>query len=287
MKNILILTDFSLNAMHAAQTGTMLAKQLHANILLFNSNTTQPVTSVYASGPTVIDEFNFMEEENNAKLMKLADSLKPFVEDVDGPWKPSINIEEGLGALAYQVRNITEAKDIELIVMGAREGSRMDHFLTGSETFSVIDHVSRPVLVIPYDTKLNNLRKVVFATDFKDSDIPAIQYLVKLGIIFNYHLEVVHINSLGDDDITKELRKSEFMKHVHKLRYPNMDVKEIHGEDITTRLNRLCEETGSGLLAFTHYRNSFLSRLFHQSTTRKALEKQKVPMLIFPAKFSL
>ena len=79
MKNILVLTDFSANAAHAAHTGTMLARHLDANVLLFNANVTQPVVPVYAGGPTVFDEVNFMEKENTSLLQNLAESLKPFL----------------------------------------------------------------------------------------------------------------------------------------------------------------------------------------------------------------
>ena len=202
-------------------------------------------------------------------------------------WKPSLHYDEGLGALSYQVRNILATKDIEIIVMGAREGSRIDHFFTGSDTFSVIDHVNKPVLVMPHNVYLDELKRVVFATDFSENDVQAIRYLAGLGLVFNYHIEIVHINSYGDDDITKELRKLEFMKHIERLRYPHINIEELNGKDVVNRLNRLCEETKTDLLAFTHYRNSFFTRLLHQSMAREALEHQKVPMLIFPAKFSV
>lgn len=285
MKNILILTDFSANAKHAALTGTMLAKRLHTDILLFHANTTQSVAPVYAGGPTVIDEIDLMEVESKEKLQKLADFLKPFAESRDSAWQPAIRYEEGLGALGYQARNIIETKKIEMIIMGARKGSPMDHFLTGSETFSVIDHVNRPVLVLPSDTDLHNLKKVIFATNFAEADIKAVHYLNNLASVFNFHLQVVHINPPGDDDITLGLRKIEFMKHFQRLSYTGVTVSDLQGKDIVNRLNRLCNESGTDLLSFTHYRNSVFSRFFHQSMTHKALEKQKIPMLIFPSHF--
>jgi nucleotide-binding universal stress UspA family protein len=287
MKSILILTDFSKNATHAALAGIRLAKNLRANIFLFHSNTTQALTPIYAGGPTVVDEVNLMEDENREKLKALADLLQPFIEEGQIGWKPSLHYDEGLGELSYQVRNILATKDIEIIVMGAREGSRLDHFFTGSETFSVIDHVNRPVLVVPHNSYLDNFKRIVFATDFSDDDVEAIRYLAGLGLIFNYYFEVVHISSFGDGDITKELRKLEFMKQVQRLRYPHLNIRELHGKDVINRLNRLCEETKTDLLAFTHYHDSFLTRLLHQSVAREALQNQKVPMLIFPSKFTL
>lgn len=287
MKTILILTDFSKNATHAALAGIRLAKNLHANIFLFHSNTAQALTPIYAGGPTVVDEVNLMEDENIEKLKVLADLLQPFIEEGESTWKPSIHYNEGLGTLSYQVRNILATKDIELIVMGAREGSRLEHFFTGSETFSVIDHVNKPVLIVPHNIYLDNFKRVVLATDFAEDDVKAIRYLAGLGSIFNYQIEVVHINAIGDDDITKELRRLEFMKNIQKLRYPHLNIHELHGKDVVNRLNRLCEETKTDLLAFTHYHDSFFTRLLHQSVAREAMENQKVPALIFPSKFTL
>ena len=287
MKTILILTDFSKNATHAALAGIKLAKNLHANIFLFHSNTTQALTPIYAGGPTVVDEVNFMGEEDREKLKALADLLQPFVEEGASTWKSSIHYDEGLGTLSYQVKNIIATKDVEIIVMGAREGSRIDHLLNGSETFSVIDHVSRPVLIVPRNTYLDSLKRVVFATDFSEDDVKAIRYLTGLGLVFNYHIDIVHINSFSEDDITKELRKLEFMKHIQRLRYPHINIQELHGKNVVSRLNKLCEETKTDLLAFTHYRDSFFARLLHQSMAREALENQEVPILIFPAKFTL
>lgn len=287
MKTILILTDFSKNAAHAAFAGAKLAKKLHANILLLHSNTSQAPSPIYAGGFTVVDEVNFLEKENLQKLKDLANSLEPVLDSGESTWKPFVHYEENIGPLAYQVRNIIATKDIEIIVMGAREGSRLDHFFTGGETFSVIDKVSRPVIILPQNIYLDDLKRVVFATDFAEDDIKAIRYLAGLGLIFNYQIEIVHVNSYGDDDITKELRKMEFMKHIQRLRYPHLNIEELNSKDVVSRLNRLCEETKTDLLAFTHYHDSFFARLLHHSTAREALENQKVPMLIFPAKFTL
>lgn len=286
MKTILILTDFTKNAANAAQSGVVMAKQMHANILLFNSNVSQPIAPVYVGGPIVIDEINIMEEENNRRLKQLADSIDPFLSQEGTSWKPIIHTLEGLGSIAYQIPGIEEEKNIEMIVMGAREGSKWEHLAGGSETFSVIDHATRPVLICPSGLELKDIKKVVFATDFSDNDIKAIHYLIKLGYLFHYHLEILHVNQLGEDDITKKIRQIEFMKHIHRLRYEQYDVTEVYGQDIIDRMNRFCDETNTSLLAFTHHRSSFFSGLFNKSVTKKALSKQKVPVLVFPAKFT-
>ncbi|MBS1529509.1 MAG: universal stress protein, partial [Bacteroidetes bacterium] len=128
MKTILVLTDLSENAAHAALSALMLAKQMHANVLLFNDNVSQPVAPMYAGGPTVADVTNIIEYDNEEKLKNLAGALQALATN-PGKWEPQIHYEEKLGALAYNVKRLKEQKNIEMIVMGAREGSGMDHFL--------------------------------------------------------------------------------------------------------------------------------------------------------------
>ena len=284
MKNILVLSDFSANAIHAAHIGAMIAKRLHANILLFNASMAKPA---YAGGPTLVEEVFFVDEDNCNRLKYLSCQIADSIQKDGNNWKPSVHQEIRLSTLSSGIKSLSKEKNIEMIVMGAREGSSIDHFLAGSDTFSVIDHANRPVLVIPYDIDVNDLKKVVFATNFAEQDIEAIRYLVKLGSIFNFHLEIVHVDLPADTDLTKELRKTEFMKYIHKLHYPAINIQEIHGKDVINRLSRLCDESGADLLAFTHYHDSIFSKVFRQSTTRKALEKQKIPMLIFPSEFEV
>jgi nucleotide-binding universal stress UspA family protein len=282
MKTILILSDFSENSTHAALSGVMLSKKLHANILLFNSNVTRQVLPQYSGGPTVMDEFNFFEKQSKESLLKISESLGPLLGQSGSDWKPSVNTLSGIGGLGPQLDDIIREKDIEMVVMGARAGSAIDHILTGSETYAVIDRSSRPVLIIPLNSGLDHIRRVVFATNFIEEDIKAIHYLIGLGHVFNFQLDIVHVNPVDDTDITKSLREAEIVKHIHRQKYAHIHVVEIRGKDVIERLNRLCKESNADLLSFTHYNESFLSRLFKQSTTKEALSAQTTPLLIFP-----
>lgn len=281
MKNILVLSDFSANSRHAAQAAVMIAKHLHANIWLFNAAIAKPA---YAGGPTFVEEVFFIEEDCN-RLKDVARQIEDSIEKDEKNWKPSVHQEVRLSTLSSGIKNISAEKTVEMIVMGAREGSSMDHFLAGSDTFSVIDHADRPVLVIPNGTDINDLKKVVFATNFAEHDIRAINYLLKLSSVFQFHLEIVHIDLPNGNDLTRELRKIEFMNHLHRRHDSAIIIQEIDGKDIVNRLSRFCRESTTDMLAFTHYNDSFFSKIFRRSTSRRALEKQTVPMLIFPSAF--
>lgn len=63
MKTILMLTDFSENANHAAKTAAKLTKSLRSDILLYNTYYDHPILPTYAGGPWVVEEFVFRKEE--------------------------------------------------------------------------------------------------------------------------------------------------------------------------------------------------------------------------------
>ncbi|MBS1525814.1 MAG: universal stress protein [Bacteroidetes bacterium] len=282
MKNLLVLTDLTENADHAAFSAVALGRKMHTNILLFHTEIVQPVAPEYVGPPTLMDTIE--DEENLEKLQNLTETLTRHAQS-GSDWKPEVHFQQGVGSLAYQVDDIEKENNIEMIVMGCREGGRIDHFLTGSETFSVVDHSSRPVLLIPHESRLINIRKVLFATNYTDGDVAIVRYLIKLGHMFNFTLEIVHINLLDENDITRNLRELEFMRHMHQMPTAGIIYKEAYGKNITRRLNRLCQESKADILAFSHYRDSFFSRLFRRSITRKAISAQTLPLLIFPANF--
>lgn len=260
---------------------------MNTNLALLNTYSNLPVESGYADyagGPWVINNFIEWEKEHTDELNELAASLEPFISELGpGENKPVVLCKCSEGGLANAAMTITENNEVEMIVMGARAGSALDHALTGSDTSTIINNATRPVLIIPPTHDLKRLKRVVFATDHKEADIKAIHYLVKLAKLFGFHLDIVHVHHPGehsDADADKEM----LLLELEKLRYPAITFKEIGGTDVVRRLNVYCKETHTDLLTMVHYHNSFFARLFKQSASEEALTGQTLPLLIFPAR---
>jgi nucleotide-binding universal stress UspA family protein len=285
MKTILILTDFTENSAHAAKCSVMLGSKLHADLLLFNTYITAPVIPEYAGGPWVADEIMQREKLCKNKLQYLHSVLEDTIERLEpGASKPAVHIQSGEGRLGINVEEIIQQKDIELVVMGARSGSTIEHLLTGSETSEVINRSARPVFILPHNVNLKRIKKVVFATDFDRADMNAVRYLIKIGKEFNFQLGIVHIAIYGDNTSLKVAKEKEFLNQVSKLDYPGITYTVVRGKDVINRLNKLCDETGADMLALVHHQHSFFMRLFQQSTTGEALLNQSIPLLAIPSK---
>jgi len=284
MKTILVLTDFTENATHAAKTAVILGSKLHTNLLLFNTYLTAPVVPEYAGGPWVVDEIMQRESLCKNKLQRLQFALEDVIERLEADTlKPAVHIQSGEGSLGINVEETIQQKDIELVVMGARSDSTIEHLLNGSETSEVINRSARPVFILPHNVSLKRIKKVVFATDFDQADISAVRYLTKIGKKFNFQLEIVHVAVYGDNNSLKVKKEKEFLSQVSKLDYPAITYNAVRGKDVVNRLNNLCNETGTDMLALVHHQHSFFMRLLKQSTTNDALLNQSIPLLVIPS----
>ena len=285
MKKILVLTDYSENATHAAKTAVMLGEKLHANILLLNNVAGLPVTPYYIGGGFVAEEASWLMEESEKELNNLKDTLIPLIARIDqSKHRPSVHIQIAEGDLGENIGSVTYEEDIELVVMGTKTGSSIDHFLAGSDTNAVINHAYRPVLVVPRATELKKLKKVIFATDYNEGDIHAVKHLVKFCERFDAKLEIVHVSLIGKHEKTDSVGEIVFTSQVAALKYPKVIYRDISGKDVVRRLNSLCKETEADILALVHYPHSFLSGIFEGSHTDKALDHQNIPLLVFSPK---
>ena len=284
MKTILVLTDFTENASHAAKSAVLLGSKLNANLLLFNSYMMTPVIPHFAGGPWVVDEIIERENLSENKLRFLQSKLKGMVDGLEADsLKPEIYIQSGEGSVGANVEEIIQENNVEMVMMGARSGSNMEHILNGSETSDIISRSRRPVLIVPRDVRLQKIKKVVFATDFSDEDFKALHYLSQLGNKLNHQLEVVHVCPIENKD-TANFEKKSFFNKLLKLDFPNMTYKEVRGKEVINRLNNLCNEVGADLLVLMHHQHSIFTRLFEHSATKEALQNQQIPLLVIPSK---
>ncbi|WP_439695414.1 universal stress protein [Mucilaginibacter sp. AW1-7] len=282
MKTIMMLTDFSENADHAAKTAAKVAPQLKADILLYNTYYDHPILPTYAGGPWVVEEFVFRKDESTAKLSQLAIQLRHVMAGISqGDFKPKTDYQCGEGSLGKNIAMIIQDNKVGLVVIGSRTDSAVDHLIFGSDTMDVIDHSSCPVLIIPPKAEMSALKKVTLAIAFELTDINAISYLIDLGKQLHFHLEIVHVSLLNKND--DPVKENAIINHINAIKQDNISYLEIRGNDVVKRLNRLCKDNNSDLLVLVHYREGFFSDLFDRSTTAAALDNQHIPLMVIPS----
>lgn len=285
MKTLLVLTDFSKNAKHAAESAAWLAEKMHASLLLWNCYAKVPVMPGYLGG-AVLAETLVGSAEGTDKLYQMTLQLEDFMTDTGEDYKPKLLTRYREGGFQEELARELREEVFEMIVIGAPTDCAIEHIFTGSHTYRVIETANCPVLVVPSRAGLYQLDKVVFATDFEPDDLKAIRYLLELSQTLGFGIEVVHVIVNGDED-QRDLaqREAAFNRQLAKLKSPAIACKEIRGKEVVGRLNRISKQTGADMLAMTHHQYSFFKRLFSDSIAKKELAHQKIPLLVFPIKY--
>ncbi|QHS55320.1 universal stress protein [Mucilaginibacter sp. 14171R-50] len=282
MKKILVLTDFSDNARQAAEAAVPIAGKLHANIILFNTYVSEPIMSEYSGTPWPVEQLMWADQ-GKEKLKYLKEDLQELARQLPaGDHRPSIDDRHDMGSLGSQVKDLLQLEDIEMIIMGARSGKAWEHLLLGSDTSAVMEHTDRPVLIIPPGRPLKGLHKVTLATDFDRPDQKAVHYLTRIGRMFRFSLEIVHVSLWGEKPLNEQLKTS-FKNHVAKYHFPAITYQEVAGKELIKRLNHLCAANSSDVLVLVHDRHNWLNRLFKQNQAQTLLDNQDLPVLIIPA----
>ncbi|WP_431200619.1 universal stress protein [Mucilaginibacter sp. P19] len=145
MNIILMLTDFSENANHAAKTAAKALRNLNADILLYNTYYDHPILPTYAGGPWVVEEFVFRKDESEVRLGQLASQLRHIIADltIEGV-EPKIDYQIGEGSLGRNTAAVIQDNNIDLVVIGSSTDSSLDHLIFGRDTMQVIDHLVPP-----------------------------------------------------------------------------------------------------------------------------------------------
>ncbi|NQX39355.1 Nucleotide-binding universal stress protein, UspA family [Pedobacter steynii] len=190
MKTILVLTDFSKNALIAAEEAALLAGRLNANLLLVYTDYGIPVSTFYPGifhgGGDHSWELHCEREMNKIKnhlsrLFSLIDSNQ---------CRPIISSRVSQGDLTGQVVNLLKDGNIALMAIGAATGIKTYPILSETEVYSMIETVGCRVLTFPENGTISVLDRMLFAKHFREADVFATEYLVELGKLFEDQLEV-------------------------------------------------------------------------------------------------
>jgi nucleotide-binding universal stress UspA family protein len=286
MKTLLISTDFSTIATHAAEYGYNLAKQLKANVILCNAVIVP--SEIPQAGVVVwpMEEYNVLMEESNKELKSLRSHLENTV--AKGGFCPLIKIINETGMLTDIVNVIVADHHVEMVIMGTHGASGLSSLILGNHSRKMIDGTVTPLLLIPPTAKTTQIKKVAFATDFKhpEEDLKAIYDFLPFAKQLNAELLLTHV--FNEKNHTPEFQK--WLKHSlidisNKANYPQIYYRMIKNSNTESGLDWLCNHGQVDMLAMVHRRHNFFDNLVNGSHTKKMADKIPVPLMVIPENF--
>jgi nucleotide-binding universal stress UspA family protein len=281
MENILIPTDFSTNAHHAAIFGVQVALATQSKVTFFHLDT---FTGSITAAPT-----GDYKEEIKTHLAASEQNLRDFTKKVyetlgvtEAKIPTSYVIVEGI-AFADQVAVFAKKNRVDLIVLGTRGQTGLKTVLFGSNASSLISKSPCPVLAIPEKCKYEQIKYIAFATTLENTE-KSVAGLIDYVKLFEASLQLFYIYpcfpanidvpSFDNHGFVADLRK--------KFDYEKIRIYFEHTSkenDVQVGINQFVRAYKPSMLALYTHERTWLDKLLNASITESIALEIEIPLL--------
>lgn len=266
MLRVVLPTDFSENALHAAKYAVHMCGKNAEYILLhayYDVGFVGPDGPAY--GPVVVD----------AAQEGLARAQARFIE-ATGAERVSTRLL--FGPLAMAVRGLVEEEKADLVVMGKR--GETGSLLFGSNTTDVIKNSRVPVLAVPEHVRLQPLQRIVLGDDHDGSYQADYSMLRTLAARHKAEVIIAHLPvevPEGADQWSSSMYNVALADVPHSF-------TTATGDDAVDALERLARRRHCDMLCVLHRHLGFMKRILNPSTAKELALQSDLPLLVLEQK---
>lgn len=277
MKTILYATDYSKNSIAALKLSYWLSKKFEAKLVIlhvFDLNVAllTPLSLTYSK----------IEKE---AYQKHSEKLSVFCETAIGILPDGKHMQIMIKENAIVYNGIIETqKEVgaDLVVMGIKGSGVLKELIIGSTTIAMIEKSPCPILAVPSSINEIALKTVTYTTDFEESDLHAIAWLVKnFTSQLKATINIVHIST--KDEYAGEDQMEWFKEMLQqKVSYDKLDFKIYFSDDIFRELVSYLSKTNTDLVVMLEReKSSFIKSLTHTDLVKQMAFKGTLPLLCF------
>lgn len=278
IRRILFPTDFSPTAQNAFRHCLMLAEAYGASVQLLHVAYPEydvmdmPIVSAQATKQKTDAATALLQSFTDQALLQM--DMRNSLETV-----PVITSEVEIGTPVDTAIRVAEREKVDLIVMGTRGEHDILDKTFGSVASGVIRRAECPVWVVPEETPLKKVKKVVYASNLEEDDPQRIVDLTELLAPFEAQFHCVHVNKDGSLEDGLDFAD---LGNYFRLRNPKLHISfhSLSGDSVANSIEQFAENSGADLLVMYAPHYNWLERLFHTSQTRKIALDAAVPLLV-------
>lgn len=274
MKKIVVPTDFSAYANKALVYAVELARKLHARVALVHA--CDLLDEEFSGHKALIQDYN---RERVTELKGKLAEIKESTQKIEGF---TVDTQLYEGPIVTSILQAAGDYGADAIVMGTMGQSGLRRRLLGSKTVGVINKSTIPVITVPHDYALRELRNLFIAVeDVKEPEILQPVYDLAEGFGARVHAVVFTEQDAEALEVMTHTRSTQMIEQKLKRAFPgcHSDAMQISGDNLVDALVRLTAEKDIDLLAMITHRRGPLEGLFNSSLTQKLSYRSTVPLL--------
>lgn len=290
IERILVPVDFSDYSLNACFFALHLSASQNAEIRLFHAffnpmvdAMTFPDAFTYQSN--MAEVFHELEQNASREIKQFSKKIKRYakLKKLDNI---KIKTEVAPGQPGDAIENAIKSFKPGIIIIGTRGHGKRSVEVLGSVATRVIDGGGTPVLLVTRNALLNENEqiKVLYATNFDESDYNAIKSLINTLSGYSIKLECVHFSSGSDskEDSHTSDKMSEIKNYfINNFKNIPMECHIIKNDNILEGLNNFVEVHDIDLISLTHKKRNLFYRLLNPSLAKKLLFKTNRPVFVF------
>ncbi|WP_047414627.1 universal stress protein [Cellulophaga sp. Hel_I_12] len=279
MLKIILPTDFSDNSWNAIFTTLKLYAKISCKFYLLH---------VYEP-----KQLNFIGKSSQQRLGIIYDSLSKYTEQELEKMliylnKNHINSNHSIETISKAdtlneaLDSIIIGKDIDLIAMGTQGATGAKEIFIGSTTVKVLKHIKkRPVLVIPSGYHFQQLKTLVFSTNFdrapsKSELLP----LSQLAAIWKANIQILHITSEFRLSAKQKINKERIEERLVSIPYSHHHMAfEI---SLSKTIAKYIVENEVNLMVMMRNQHSFWEKFIREPVVKKTAFHSAIPVLMLP-----
>jgi nucleotide-binding universal stress UspA family protein len=259
MSRILIATDLSEPAMHAALYGLELFGPTNSFVMLHT----------YVQDLMQMGKY---EEVEKAVRTGLHDHAERFMRSTG---LQSVQRQVRIGQIASVLREVVAKRAVDLVVMGNR-GTAGSTFFFGSNTAQVVQGSRVPVLAVPEGASIKRPKRILLATDHGPLEARTLDMLCHIARLCDAEVLIGHVRILGVSG-PAEYDTQVFDEALKEVPHSYHDMQ---AGDLLEGLVRSARQESADMIAVVHRHAGLLGRLLHPSASKAIAERIDLPLLV-------
>ncbi|MDH5475788.1 MAG: universal stress protein [Cyclobacteriaceae bacterium] len=277
MKKILIPTDFTSNATNAMDFAFEIAKENNAKLYLLHVVEYPAGATVDPIGVSIVQsaDIDLVEE-----LTKSARKKLNIVKDNYQNAGVAVDISVDLGNPYLSIIEKVKDEEIDMIIMGTNGASGFKEFIVGSNAERVVRYADCPVMTIKEPINIQDVKNIVFASDFNHFSDELVMHLKKLQKTFDAQLHFVRVNTPNNfekDRVSKKLIERTLQQHDF-TNYTSTIYNDVYEEE---GLIHFAQDIEADMIAMATHGRTGISHLISGSIAEDVVNHAKRPVWTF------
>ena len=184
------------------------------------------------------------------------------------------------GDITEQIISAARRTKADLIIMGNQGNSGLRKHLYGSHSTSVMDTSPVPVLTLPEGFVFNELRRMVYATDYSYSNLADIKGIADIARMFDAVISLIHVkkNSIN----SMENSRYDFEELIRaNVDYDNISFDACDNTDTAEGLSKLLRAQHADVLIIPNRRRSLAEKTPGRTESEAFVFDLDIPLLVY------